>query len=644
MSFGTLKKQSILLAGLVWLGTSFWILLLEFFSDIYLLNLMTLSINGAILYLFLLYIPIFLGYWKFRAFLELNRGLLFSIGAIGYMSFYFSSPFLRGFLLGIGTTALLTGFIIYWKDKPTIRKIALEGFLLGLLVSLLLKMAWFSRSILWYSWWTVLIGIILLSFSSYIVQVFRGELIAHVEKVSKTSPWLLGINFGLLLFITHWLFSGYGVIPRWENLNPEKHGILVIVCLGLGIISIAFLNNSNEKSEIIHFSKYINNSTVLISFSVILLLAGAVFSYNYGIMGEIGGLIIAFLLPILWFYTINMFDYFSYGKSVFLGITVYILMAVFSIFTVVFDYVPGGYIFRGAEEILLMISLLVLTVFLGFLMDKIKITQDNEKNNGLKRFVLVFLIFILIFTPVVFTGRTLLVSKNNASINGPIIALQYNIQQGFDAKGNINFEEVAEVIRNIHATIVGLQETETMRISTGNKDIAWWLGETLKMYVFEGPSPKDSTFGNAILSLYPFISTEAIILPSRGEYAVLLVAKVIVNGTVINVLSAHFGGYEDDRQAQAEKTAEIIKSLNGPIILLGDFNSVPGSIQINTILRSGVSDAFYAIHGDNYVPTTVSGTNTIDFIFYSGVSVVSCDVLTWTTASDHYPVLGVFTL
>ncbi|MFX1514158.1 MAG: endonuclease/exonuclease/phosphatase family protein, partial [Promethearchaeota archaeon] len=202
-----------------------------------------------------------------------------------------------------------------------------------------------------------------------------------------------------------------------------------------------------------------------------------------------------------------------------------------------------------------------------------------------------------------------------------------------------------QVIRDTKASIIGLQETDTLRVSSANRDIVEWLAEDLDMNSFAGPKTRDSTFGNALLSAYTIQSNQAIILPSEGELAILLVSAVKVNSTVVNVLNAHFGEDEEDRTAQAEKTIEIINELTEPVILLGDFNSEPNSSQIQAILDAGMNDAYADAHDGEHVSTTgQTDKATIDFVFYRGLTLESAEVIVESNTSDHYPVLATFLL
>ena len=61
-------------------------------------------------------------------------------------------------------------------------------------------------------------------------------------------------------------------------------------------------------------------------------------------------------------------------------------------------------------------------------------------------------------------------------------------------------------------------------------------------------------------------------------------------------------------------------------------------------MSTGVNNAYLVLNGNNQVPTTLDGSKMIDMIFYKGLTATRCDVLTWAKASDHYPVIGVFSL
>jgi endonuclease/exonuclease/phosphatase family metal-dependent hydrolase len=108
------------------------------------------------------------------------------------------------------------------------------------------------------------------------------------------------------------------------------------------------------------------------------------------------------------------------------------------------------------------------------------------------------------------------------------------------------------------------------------------------------------SYGNAILSGLPFDSTQTIftyrefiddfdVERDGGNIRNLQVAKVNAGGKTLNILNHH--GYhivgtkdgDDETMRQMRIIADIIKNLDGPIIMCGDFNLAPKSKSLGLI-------------------------------------------------------------
>ena len=64
--------------------------------------------------------------------------------------------------------------------------------------------------------------------------------------------------------------------------------------------------------------------------------------------------------------------------------------------------------------------------------------------------------------------------------------------------------------------IIGLQESEGARFSSGNVQGVAWLAEQLDMYYYYGGSTQEQLYGNAILSVWPIIESTFEVYP-RSE-------------------------------------------------------------------------------------------------------------------------------
>ncbi|MHA1779095.1 MAG: endonuclease/exonuclease/phosphatase family protein, partial [Candidatus Heimdallarchaeaceae archaeon] len=226
--------------------------------------------------------------------------------------------------------------------------------------------------------------------------------------------------------------------------------------------------------------------------------------------------------------------------------------------------------------------------------------------------------------------------------------ITYNIQQGYSNDGTFNYLGVYETLRDSGADIIGLQETETSRVTSLDMSIIQWLAWKLNMYAYEGPALNDLCYGIALLSRYPITSVELELMPSRGEQTAFISAMINLGGTTINVIVTHFGEYLDDRTAQAVAIYHYVEKLTSSRnILVGDFNTEYGEEPYN-ITTSIYLDAWLQIYpsgtnGTGFTGNT-SGDHRIDMIFYYGLTCTAIEVLTYTTASDHKPVVATFSI
>ncbi len=607
----------------IWLGYVCWSLIVELVSSVYFLNLATLSINASILFLGVFFTPVLLGNRSLRQKIFENLTIVQGAMIVGIIGYFIPNAFLRAVFLGIGVGSAMLSQIGEWLISNERRERAAWGFLLGLLLLIALRWAFISRNPLWA---LLLFNILALLFTLISVAFLYKEKVIVPKEITflENMCVLTSLSFGSMLFLTHWLFSSYGVIPRWVSMSPFPWGFLIIFIFSFGLLMA--LSSWTE-----------GNVWGIISFLGAVLLA-----YGDGLGGFLGGLLLGLVLPPLWFIVIERVVKYPPGRTFLVGYLIYLFLVFGSVFTATYDYVPGGWLFREAEEVLLLLS--ILFVILGTKNPFLRIPTFNlviPRREVLIALGLIAIVGVLGAT----TIRVGLDYLRTYPEPTSFVVMSYNIQQGFDVDGNVNFEAIAQVIRDNKVSIIGLQETDTLRVSSANRDVVEWLAEDMDMHSYTGPATRDSTFGNALLSIYKIQNTLAIVLPSEGELAVLLVTLVKVNNVSVNVLVAHFGESEEDRSAQADKTVEIINSLTGPIILLGDFNSEPNSSQIQTILDVGLNDSYADSHNGEHVSTTKQAEkHTIDFVFYRGLTLLTADVIKEGKASDHNPVIATFSV
>ena len=148
------------------------------------------------------------------------------------------------------------------------------------------------------------------------------------------------------------------------------------------------------------------------------------------------------------------------------------------------------------------------------------------------------------------------------------------------------------------ADIICLQEVWA---SDGGEDQARTLADALGYSFARTPSPfwEGFSFGNAILSRWPILGCEAHPLPdSRGQssHRSALHASIDAPFGVIHIICTHID-YRFDRSstrvAQTRAVAELVASVRGnaetafPVIVAGDFNAMPDSDEMRSLLGRG---------------------------------------------------------
>ena len=141
---------------------------------------------------------------------------------------------------------------------------------------------------------------------------------------------------------------------------------------------------------------------------------------------------------------------------------------------------------------------------------------------------------------------------------------------------NIKLKNIAKVIIDIDADIIGLQEIESLQAL---KDLRYTLKrEGLYYQYYKIANYKHTTIKVAILSKIPFVYTHEIAVKSSYRYRNILEAKFKINNQELFILVNHWkskAGPESMRVVSAKKVLKRSEELglDKNIIVLGDFNS-----------------------------------------------------------------------
>lgn len=247
--------------------------------------------------------------------------------------------------------------------------------------------------------------------------------------------------------------------------------------------------------------------------------------------------------------------------------------------------------------------------------------------------------------------------------------MTYNIRHGRGMDDQIDLRRLADVMANSSAQVIGLQEVDIETERSQHVDQPGTLGELLRMHVVYGPNItyQGGLYGNALLSRHPVSSVRNIPLPAGGRRRWgLLHAEVEVDGTVVHHLVTHLSLEASERLDQLHQILEVVRALQGPVIVMGDLNIVAGTNEDpSNVLSPTLRDVWLqkaeasgdpstrpeAKHGDGstagYTFRSDNPSRRIDYIFINDSLQVAGDRAVYTIesqASDHLPLVAELTI
>ncbi|MFC5446870.1 endonuclease/exonuclease/phosphatase family protein [Paenibacillus aestuarii] len=214
--------------------------------------------------------------------------------------------------------------------------------------------------------------------------------------------------------------------------------------------------------------------------------------------------------------------------------------------------------------------------------------------------------------------------------------MTFNIHHGEGLDGKVNLYRIADLLKQQHADVIALQEVDRYRLRSGFVDQAGELAALLGMHVVFSPSLTYSIgeYGNAILSRYPIELTSRTPLPGDQEPRSLLTATIRIGNADIQIANTHLGLSAHDRSVQLTACAQTLTGIQGPLVIVGDFNTPSAPQQLAARLHAVQPLALGSGMG-----STFDGGGAIDSIISSLPALQPA----WTVrseASDHYPVVA----
>lgn len=178
--------------------------------------------------------------------------------------------------------------------------------------------------------------------------------------------------------------------------------------------------------------------------------------------------------------------------------------------------------------------------------------------------------------------------ETTRALEGParlLRVLTYNVRRCLGADGRLDPERIAAVIAACRADVVALQELDVGRARSGGIDQAEVIAGHLGMRSHFHPAMRvmEEFYGDAILTALPSRLVRAAGLPERVgcEPRGALWAAITAGDTEVQVVTTHLGLGRGERRAQAEALLGPAflgdPACRDPVVLLGDFNALPGS-------------------------------------------------------------------
>ena len=215
---------------------------------------------------------------------------------------------------------------------------------------------------------------------------------------------------------------------------------------------------------------------------------------------------------------------------------------------------------------------------------------------------------------------------------------------------------IADVIAELSADIIGLQELDRGRRRSATADQATIIAERLGWHSHFHPAMQrgDEHYGHAILSRYPLTARRAVELPGSApffcrETRSAIGMDVATDLGVVHIINTHLGLGRRERLLQTRllTSGEWLEVIAGaaPLILLGDFNSRPGSRPHQTLSRHlrDVRRLIQPFRPARTFPTSFP-VLAVDHIFVNAaLQPLSLSVHRGAlsrVASDHYPLVA----
>jgi endonuclease/exonuclease/phosphatase family metal-dependent hydrolase len=238
---------------------------------------------------------------------------------------------------------------------------------------------------------------------------------------------------------------------------------------------------------------------------------------------------------------------------------------------------------------------------------------------------------------------------------GALRMMTWNVHHGKNKSGQLSVPAQAQFIASQNPHVVALQEVQTW----DQNQPAMFKAELEKLtgvtwYMQWAPvQPSQWTEGNVLLSRLPVTAQSYHQLHATGDWTVLLANRsvahmtVSVGGVAVHVFSTHLDYANTTyRTAQLLDMMDWTEKFGARRLVGGDFNSVPGTYWINTMMAD-YYDTWQDVTGSASGGGTINGIR-FDYLFRSKLgadNITPTKIVTIaSTLSDHSAVIADYTV
>ena len=235
--------------------------------------------------------------------------------------------------------------------------------------------------------------------------------------------------------------------------------------------------------------------------------------------------------------------------------------------------------------------------------------------------------------------------------------MSYNIHVGVGMDKKQDIARVAEVIKDYHCDLVGLQEVDRGVERTGRVDEIKELARLTGMeYAFaHNLDYQGGQYGVAILSRFPILAIDhrRYSSPLGHERRGFIRVEVEVKGRRLSFVTTHLDYQSaEGRLYEARQMLGALRDVRGPLIVTGDFNEEPSGKAYELVLQEGFADGWRRSRGPTHESPGDGATypadkpkKRIDYVFYRGLgedlppfkAEDPSQAVPDTLASDHRP-------